>query len=129
MTGSSYFFDTSAWLGYFFEKSERVLALVTGPHIILTSCLSLYEIRRKLLRDKINDDKIRQIIDFIKARSTFIDVDHTLTNNAAEIGHTYSLGAIDALIYTSAQQESSTLITRDFDFHSLPGVEIIKDGI
>jgi len=70
------------------------------------------------------DPKI--FLDFIKERSGIIISDIEIAEKAAEIAFDKKLGAMDALIYATAQIKNAELITGDNDFRGLERVRIIS---
>lgn len=118
--------DSSGWLAYFLAESDDVKRIVEGGVIILTSVLSIFEIKKKLLHDNANKDKIDRVISFIKTRSLVIELSESIAEEAAVISINNSLAAIDALIYATAKMNNSILVTGDFDFHKLDGVKLLK---
>jgi len=125
MIGSKIFIDSSVWLSYFFADSERAKELIESEEILFTSVISLFEIKRKLLKSKLDRNKINELIDYIKQRSVTIGLTLEICEKAAEISLTYKLSAIDSLIYTSSNINDSTLATSDYDFKEIRDVVII----
>lgn len=117
--------DSSAWLLYFIGH-EQIRRLIESDYLIFTSALSLFEIRRKLMREKVVGEQIQQLIDFIKERSALLDVTTRVSEKGAVVSVEYKLAAIDALIYTSAQDSNATLVTGDNDFRGLANVTILS---
>ncbi|MBI4141842.1 PIN domain-containing protein [Candidatus Woesearchaeota archaeon] len=126
MTGYKIFFDSSAWLAYFLACSNSVNSFVEEESIIFTSVVSLFEVKKKLLRDGHDKSKVEKSISFIKTRSMLVDVDESIADKSAENSIEFNLPAIDSLIYTSAQKNNALLITCDNDFRDLKNVQIIE---
>lgn len=126
MTDSKFFLDTSCWLAYFFEENPDAREIIEKENIILTSTISIFEIKRKLLRDKLDNQKIETALKFIKTRSILVDLTLNIAEAAATISAEKKLPATDSLIYASAQQNKALLITGDNDFRGLSEVKIIK---
>mgnify|MGYP001580781431 CR=1 FL=1 len=126
MTDSS-FLDSSAWLSYFYANNKEIKELIDLNTILLTSVISLFEIKSKLIKDKIDNIKLQKSIDFIKNRSIIINIDQKIAENAVEFFIKNNLHTIDALIYYSALKNNSLLITLDNDFRNLDNVLILKD--
>jgi len=111
--------DTSAWLAYFFEvgkANRQVLQLVESEETLLTAAVTFLEFKRKLLKRNATKEDIERAIEFIKHRSLVISIDASISEKAAVISFENNLGAIDALIYTSAETNNATLVTCDSDF-------------
>lgn len=114
--------DSSAWLAYYFGESDEVKNIIDSDALLLTSSLSLFEIRKKLL--KLNKDPIA-VLNFIKQRSGIIVPTIRIVEKAADIAIDKKLGAIDAMIYTSARLNNARLLTCDNDFRELEYATIV----
>ena len=115
--------DSSAWLLYYFGLNTEVKSIVDSGGLILTSSLSLFEIKKKLLVLK-NDPKLFLLL--MKQRSIIITPTIEISEKAAEISIEKKLGAIDALIYTTSYFNNAELVTGDNDFRNLEKVKIIN---
>ncbi len=123
MTDSSYFFDTSAWLSYFYEDSDKIKEIVEDKTIkIFTSFISNLELKRKLKKDKLPKEKQDRVYKFLAARTVWIVIEGDVVAKAAEYDE---LHTVDSLIYGSAQLTKTTLITRDNDFRGLNNVIVL----
>ena len=116
--------DSSVWLAYLFNGSFA--DILESDEILLISVLSLFEIKRKLAKNKIDEPKIRKSLDYIRKRSLVISVDTEISEKAADISIEKNLPAIDSLIYATALINDAKLITMDNDFKGLRGVEILR---
>lgn len=105
-TASEYFVDSSVWLSYFYGGDKRAKNVVESPAVLFTSVLSLFEVKRKMLREKHPSEKIEEAMSFIKERSIILDVSETQAERAAEISVEKRLHTIDALIYTTADAKA-----------------------
>lgn len=116
--------DTSVWLSYFFSSSKEAKKIIEEEAgLFLTSSLSLFEIRKKLLSLK---KEPKTFLDFVKARSTIILPTVEIAEKAAEIAFAKKMGAMDALIYASCVLSQAELVTADNDFRGLERVQIIS---
>ena len=118
-----YFVDTSAWLEYFLSAKSEIVAIIDSSQTkLFTSVISLYEVKKKLLKLKFAENEIEEAIFFIKLNSSVILIDTEIALKAAS-SH---LAAIDSLIYQSTIITNSKLITCDNDFQNLSNVIIIQ---
>lgn len=117
--------DSSAWLEYFHNK--RYIELIESNATLLSSSLSVFEIKKKLEKENQKKEFVMECLEFIRKRSLIISVNSIIAEHAAELSVKYNLGAIDALIYATAQKQKSILMTKDNDFRDLPNTEIFKD--
>lgn len=125
MTESKILFDSSAWLAYFLACTDAVNVFVEQECIMLTSVVSLFEVKKKLLHDGHDKSKVEKTLSFMKTRSILIDVDETIADKGAINSIEFDLPAIDSLIYTTAQKHNALLVTCDNDFRKLENVKMI----
>ena len=115
--------DSSIWISFIIDNKNS--EIIESDQLLLLSSLSIFEIKRKLIKDKVKNGDIERIIAFIKKRSSIINVDEKIAEKAAEISSEKSLPAIDVLIYSTALSNNLELITLDNDFRSLPNANVI----
>jgi len=115
--------DSSFWLNYFHNGFGR--ELIDGDENLYTSVLSLFEIKRKLLKQNEKASVINKVLRFIKLRSFIVQLSEKIVEEAAKISDEKSLHAIDSLIYTSSIFNNLTLLTFDNDFRGLKNVEVL----
>ena len=121
----SRFLDSSAWLAYFYGE-EQVKEMIESDQILLTSAISLFEIKNKLIKDKIETVKLKRSLEFIKKRSLIVNIDVEISEEAVAFSIKDNLHTVDALIYSSTLKNESVLVTFDNDFHGLNNVLILK---
>ena len=121
----SRFIDSSTWLAYFYRENEEIKSIIESDTILLTSAISIFEIKNKLIKDKIELIKIQRVIEFIKKRSLVINIDSEIAEKAVEFSIKNKLRTTDALIYSSALKNNSILLTLDNDLKGLNNVAII----
>lgn len=116
--------DSSVWIAYLIDGKFK--ELIESSETFLISSLSLFEIKRVLLKNKkIPLQEIQNIISFIKEKSLIINLDEKISEKSSEISIKNNLPAIDSLIYTTALINKAQLITLDNDFRNLSGVTIL----
>ena len=115
--------DSSVWIAYFFNG--RYSEVIDSDEIILLSCLSLFEIKKKLAKSKVDNSKITKSIDFIKKRSLIIPVNIDIAEKAVDFSLESDLSIIDSLIYATSILNESTLITLDNDFRGLKNAIVL----
>lgn len=126
MTDSKYFFDSSAWLSFFLSASQKVRTYLEDRNIILTSVLSLFEIKRKLLKEKVPLEKIEKTMAIIKSRSIVVELGSDVCDRAATLSVEHKLPALDSLIYTAALSNNAPLVTLDHDFENVDCVILLE---
>ncbi|MBI2452413.1 PIN domain-containing protein [Candidatus Pacearchaeota archaeon] len=127
MTGTkSNLLDSSVWLAYIIKNKN--IELMESDEIFLLSSLSLFEIKKKFLKDKIKSDEIAKAIELIKQKSLIIYISNEIAERAAEISVENNLGMADSLIYATALDQNATLITLDNDFRGLDNINFLDGG-
>jgi len=126
MTVSRYLLDSSAWLSYFFAENNQIKEVIDGENFLFTSVISLFEIKKKLIKDKLIEEKIEKFINFIKEKSITLKLDINICESAAEISIKKGLHAIDSLIYSTSISNKTKLITGDNDFRNKDNVILFK---
>lgn len=122
MTGSKVI-DSSVWLEYFTNGYYK--ETIESNEVLAVAAISIFEIKKKLLKEAIEIQTVKKCIHFIKRRSLVIDLTQEIAEMAAEIAIKHRLPAADAIIYTSAMINQSELITADNDFRGLAGVKVV----
>ena len=122
----SRFLDTSVWLSYYLAESETAKTAIESEHMLFTSVLSLFELRRKLLKMQYTTEQIDGFVDFVINRATIAGISPDTASMAAELSVKHVLGAMDALLLASARSSGHTFLTFDKDFKNLKDVEVIR---
>jgi len=117
-------FDSSAWIEYFAgsKKGKIVKKIIDSAENIITPSICLMEIKNKYLRD---GHEFQDRIDFIFDRSSIIDINQEIALTGADMKQKHKLYTVDALIYSAAQLQKSTLLTGDSHFKDLKDVELL----
>ena len=90
------------------------------------SVLSLFEIKKKFLKDKINLELIEENMNFIKSKSIILDVTEEIIDLAVKVSFEKDIPMTDSLIYATAIHQNAFLITLDNDFRGLEKVKILQ---
>lgn len=117
--------DSSIWLAHIVEAHPRAIALIESEEVLLCTLLSLFEIRKRLKKDKFSESKIQHILEFIKQRATVVNLTEEIATKAADFSLEHDLSALDSLLYASAVHLNALFITADNDFRGLKNVEVI----
>ena len=115
--------DSSVWLGYLFNGSNS--DVIDSNEILLLSVLSLFEIKKKLMKSKVENNKIVKSMEFVRKRSLIIPVSEEITEKALEFSLENDLSIIDSIIYATAVLNDSILTTLDNDFRGLENVNLM----
>lgn len=116
--------DSSVWVEYLFNG--KFTEIIDTEAILLLSTLSLFEIEKKLRKEKIDLLKINKSMDFIQQKSLLIPLSAEIAKKAVEVSLTDGLPAIDALIYATAVISHAQLVTADNDFRGLSDVIVVS---
>ncbi|OGY55454.1 MAG: hypothetical protein A2912_01475 [Candidatus Buchananbacteria bacterium RIFCSPLOWO2_01_FULL_40_23b] len=116
--------DSSIWLEYLIHGKYK--EIIETQETLYISSLSLFEIKRKLTRDKFNEIQIIKALEYVKKRTLIILVSAEISEKAVELSLQHTLGAMDALIYASALIQQAILLTCDNDFRALKEVTILN---
>ena len=112
--------DSSVWLAYLFNG--QFAEFLDSGEILLLSSLSLFEIKKKLMKGNLGNVKIDNSIDFVKKRSLIVPLDAEIAEKAVELSIESDMPAIDSLIYATSLVKNAVLVTLDNDFRGLQKV-------
>ena len=115
--------DSSVWIAYLFNGQHS--DIIDSTEIILLSTLSLFEIKKKLAKSRVDNNKITKSMEFIKKRSLIIPISSEIAEKAVDFSLENGLSVIDSLIYTTSILNDSILITLDNDFRGFKGALIL----
>jgi len=116
--------DSSVWIAYFFKG--EFAELIETQEIFFLSVVSLYEIKKRLTKEKIEPAKISHCIHFLKKKSFIVPLNETLTEQAVDMTFHHNLAFADSIIYATSFSHGVTLYTLDNDFRNLPYVTILS---
>ena len=116
--------DSSVWLDYFINGHHK--NIIDSNEILIISVISLFEVKKKLIKIKVAPETIAKSIDFIKKRSLIIPINDDIAEKAVDISIEKNLPAIDSLIYITAIKNNATLFTLDNDFKGLKNAVLLK---
>ena len=114
--------DSSVWIAYIL--SGKYAEIINSEETLFLSVLSIFEIKKRFMKDKIKKTKIEEIIKFIKERGILLYITQEISEKASEISIENRIPAIDSLIYATAIMNKSVLLTLDNDFRGLANVVI-----
>jgi len=120
------FLDSSIWLAHLLESNLQCSEIIESDVILYSSILTLFEVKKKLIKENFDKEKIILSINFIKKRSMIININEEIINIAINISIKNNLSAIDSLIYASALKMKAKFITADNDFRNLEYAEVIN---
>ncbi len=118
--------DSSVWLAYLFNR--KCTEIIDSDEILLLSALSLFEIKKKLMKNKLEANKITKSMEFIKKRSLIIPVSGNIAEKAVELSLENELPIVDSVIYATSVLNNACLITLDNDFRGLKNAIVLQEG-
>jgi predicted nucleic acid-binding protein len=118
--------DSSAWLAYFYASSNEVKRIIEAESVLFLSPISIFEVKRKLLKDKKDKEKAEELIGFMKERSIILSLTEKTCESAVAISLENKLPAIDSMIYATARESNSLLVTADNDFRGMEAVQMLE---
>ena len=119
--------DTYAWLELFqgSEKGTKVKEIIQKADPLYTSVLNLYELFYRIEQIK-GDDTAYHYIEILKSRVKIISISPEIACKGAKIKMDYpSMGAVDCLMYATAQEKDLVVLTGDQHFRNLSGVILL----
>ena len=118
--------DSSGWLEYFSDgKNANAFApVIYNIEDLIVSTINLYEIYKKILIEK--DENAALEATGIMMQAHVIDIDASISIQAAMLSHELKLPMADSLIYATAKLNNAILWTQDQDFKNIEGVNFIK---
>jgi len=118
-------FDSWAWIEYFrgSRAGEAVKAMIEGAEVLFTPAVCLAEIKAKYVSEG-RDPEER--LAFIKSRTSIIDVDSAVAEDAADLKAQHKLHMVDAIVFACARRARGELVTGDRHFHGLPGIAFLE---
>lgn len=119
--------DSSGWIEYLAggPKADQYAGYVsrTPPDEILTPTLVVFEVYRKVKKDK-GEEKALEAYAHLE-NTKIVALDPYLCLAAADLSLKTGLGTVDSVIYATAAQYEAQLITNDHHFKELPRVTLI----
>jgi len=118
--------DSSGWLEYFaggtnadfFEKA------ILNTSELLVSTINIYEVYKKILTEN-NETSAMEAVSYMNQGNT-VNVDLSISLQAAELSSRLKLPMADSLIYITAVLNDAVIFTQDADMKDLPGVKYVK---
>lgn len=117
--------DSSIWIAYAIDGECK--NIIDSHDSFSISVLSLFELKKRLLKDGLPDIEVANVLSLVKKRVSFIlDVSESLAELAAEISVKHNLPAIDSIIYATALGNNAELLTLDNDFRGLSNAVVFE---
>jgi toxin FitB len=119
--------DSYGWIERFTEgpKASQFNRIIdsTPQGEIITSVVTLYEVYRKVKKVKDEETALEAVAAL--SQTKVVDIDQTLSLEAADHSLEHGLHMADSLIYATAQHHNAELYTSDKDLKGLKGVTFV----
>ena len=115
--------DSSAWLEFFAggPNAGRFAAPIGASASLLVPTLSIYEVFKRILQQRGDDDALQAVA--IMEQGRVIDLDRTIALAAARISSDHALPLADSVMLASARSFQATFWTQDADFEGIDEVK------
>ncbi len=118
--------DSSAWIDYFFTANKKIKEIIDSEtQAIISSAISLHEVKKKLLREKYSEKDIAQTLEFMKTKSSIIEITEEICEKSADDSINLKLHTTDSLIYRTAIEKNAKILTLDNDFKNIKQAIVI----
>jgi toxin FitB len=111
--------DSSGWIEYF-TSGPRAAAYqkhLRNPRQIITPAIILYEVYKKIKRE-ISEEAALEAVSAMK-QTKVLPITESISLLAADLSIKHALPMADAIVYASALETESTVITSDAHFKGL----------
>lgn len=115
--------DSSGWLEYVAgtKNGDIFGKQIENTDRLIVPVITIYEVFKKILTQS-NEENALKIAAHMRLGKV-IDVDLSISLEAAKFGKQHKLPMADALIYATARRYNSTIWTQDEHFKGLEGVQ------
>jgi predicted nucleic acid-binding protein len=117
--------DSSGWLEYFADgpNADHFAPAIEHPQDLLVPTIVLYEVFKRVLQQRGEDDALQAVAVMHQAR--IVDITSDIALSAAQLSIALSVPMADALILAAARQADARLLTQDSDFAAIDGVDYV----
>jgi predicted nucleic acid-binding protein len=119
--------DSSGWIERFTKgpKAPQYKQVIESsqPKEIVTSCVVLYEVYKKIKKLKGEEDALLAVA--VLSQTTIAPIDQTISLEAADYSLEHNLHFSDALVYATARHWNAKLYTSDEELRELKDVHVV----
>lgn len=118
--------DSSGWIEFFTwgPLAERYAAYLTPRYDIITPTIVLYEVYKKIKREK--GEEAALLFTGRLSATRVVQLTESIAYLAADFSMRHGLAMADAIVYATAKDQEADVVTGDADLKDLPGVVYIK---
>jgi predicted nucleic acid-binding protein len=115
--------DSSAWLEFFAggPNAGRFAAPIATSARLLVPTLSIYEVFKRILQQRGDDDALQAVA--IMEQGRVVDLDRSIALAAARISIDRGLPLADSIMLATARSFQATFWTQDADFEGIDDVK------
>ncbi len=121
-----YLVDSSGWIEFFTEGplSKQYSKYTNDITMIITPTIVMYEVYKKIKREKSEEDALQAVS--LMNRTSVIPLSESIALLAADMSLQFSLPMADSIVYATALEERSKVVTSDAHFKDLKNVIFIS---
>ena len=114
--------DSSCWIEYLMDSEigENVAPVIENTDELIVPTITIYEVYKKLSLEK--DDAYAQEVASYMQTGMVIDLNASLSINAADVSRKYKLAMADSIIYATALNYSAVIYSCDEHFENFHNV-------
>lgn len=114
--------DSSGWIECVAEGplADRFSEYLKEPSSVVTPSIVLYEVYRKVKREK-GEDKALQVVALMQ-QTKIVEIDEYIALSAADVSLVHSLHMADAIVYATGLRYEAPVVTADEHFENLDNV-------
>lgn len=114
--------DSSGWIEYFTSGplADEYARHLKDPDFVVTPTIVLYEVYKKIKRDRTEAEALSAVS--LMNRTKVVDLTESTALFAADLSIKHSLPMADAIVYATALETDSTVVTGDAHFRELDRV-------
>ena len=118
--------DSSGWLEYFAggTNADFFEEAILNTSELLVSTINIYEVYKKIITEN-NETSAMEAVAYMN-QGNVVNVDLSISLQAAELSSRLKLPMADSLIYITAVLNDAVIFTQDADMKDLPGVKYVK---
>ncbi len=115
--------DSSAWLEFFAggPNAGRFAAPIAASASLLVPTLSIYEVFKRILQQRGDDDALQAVA--VMEQGRVVDFDRSIALAAARISIEHQLPLADSVMLATARRFQATFWTQDADFEGMDDVK------
>ena len=117
--------DSSGWLEFFTDGplAAEYATFLKDTTKIITPTIVLYEVYKKIRRERTEEEALLAVS--LMNRTTVVALDESIALSAADLSLKHSLPMADAIVYATAIEKDSSVVTSDSHFRGLERVVLL----